>query len=392
VAGKKRERAAFGFKVAVRREANGYSFGKYLSAAETTVRSNETIITIFFDRQNTQAKTVGPPKKRCLLQLATAAYQALLVDINRSRKDQIKIILKDKRSVVKIAKKNGMVVAREAQLGISFGQKEKFVSSGDIKPLTDDLENTSDYGDNRSQDGADDDDKKPRAKTMGKNLKAKDNNGVQGRDKEQSEVEEDKICESDDVKMEVQGSIGNNTSVEALIAASLARMEERHKKELEAQRKYYDERLNNVQMEARNQELMNKEVRRKERVENDKAQRLLMQEAQKCEKAVCELNQEQRDKEFQKARQDVLKRQTQKEVSGLFLCCLEYMMKSLVANNVQKQSAMNEEKGKSKQGTLNMVKDKIKNVVNNLSKKYIDILSFHKLTGKEWGREDEGRQ
>jgi hypothetical protein len=59
------------------------------------------------------------------------------------------------------------------------------------------LEKTSDYGDNRSLDGADDDDKKPRAKTTGKNLKAKDNNGVQGRDKEESEVEEDKICESD---------------------------------------------------------------------------------------------------------------------------------------------------------------------------------------------------
>ena len=178
------------------------------------------------NHQNTQAKGAGPPKKRCLLQLATTAYQVLLVDINRCRKDKLKIILKDKRSVVKIVKKNGMVVAREAQLGISFGQKEKFVSSGDIKPLTDDLENTSEYGDSRSLDGADDDDKKPRAKTTGKNLKAKDNNGVQGRDKERSEVEEDKICESDDVKMEVQGSIGNDTSVNALIAASLARMEE----------------------------------------------------------------------------------------------------------------------------------------------------------------------
>jgi C4-dicarboxylate-specific signal transduction histidine kinase len=123
--------------------------------------------------------------------------------------------------------------------------------------------------------------------------------------------------------MEVQGSIGNNTSVNALIAASLARMEERHKKELEAQRKYYDERLNSVQMEARNQELKNHEVRRKERVENDKAQRLLMQEARKCEEAACQLNQELRDEEFHKARQDVLKRQMQKEVSGLFLCCSE---------------------------------------------------------------------
>jgi hypothetical protein len=145
--------------VAVRREANGYSFGKYLSAAETTVGSNETITTICFYRQNTQAKTVGPPKKRCLLQLATAAYQALLVDINRSRKDQIKIILKDKRSVVKIAKKNGMLVAREAQLGLSFGQKEKFVSNEDIKQSKDDLDNIGNYGDNRSLDGADDDKK-----------------------------------------------------------------------------------------------------------------------------------------------------------------------------------------------------------------------------------------
>jgi hypothetical protein len=336
VARRKRKRAAFDFKLAVRQPADGYSCSRYQSAATTTVGSNETLTSIYFDRQNTQAKTVGPPKKRCLLQLATAAYQALLVDINRSRKDQIKIILKDKRSVVTIAKKNGMVVAREAQLGISFGQKEKFVSSGDIKPSTDDLENTGNYGDNRSLDGADDDDKKPRAKTTGKNLKAKDNNGVRGRDEERSEVEEDKICESDDEKMEVQGSIGNNTSVEALIAASLARMEERHKMELEAQRKYYDERLNSVQMEARNQELKNHEVRRKERVENDKAQRLLMQEARKCEEAACQLNQELRDEEFHKARQDVLKRQTQKEVSGLFLCCFECVIRVVMLTEFKK--------------------------------------------------------
>jgi hypothetical protein len=42
---------------------------------------------------------------------------------------------------------------------------------------------------------------------------------------------------------------------------------------------------------------------------------------------------------------------------------------------------MDKEKGKSKQGTLNMVKDKIKNVVHKLSKQYVDVLLFRKLTG-----------